>query len=172
MARKPINRLRNVRPDPADFRDRIYAPPVSAAPPAMLLPRIALPVLDQGETAACTGFALATVIHHLLHRASRPADAPVSPWMLYSMARRYDEFPGSADRGSSLRGALRGWHRHGACSAAMWPSDPMPPASLERSRDWWVMRFVARSALTTASIRDRFPTCTLRLPRLACCSPA
>ena len=137
MARQPNNRLRNVYPDPADGRDRIYAPPVSAAPPATLVRRVALPILDQGNSAACTGFALATVIHHLLHRAGRATDAPVSPWMLYSMARRYDEFPGSSDRGSSLRGALRGWHRHGACAAAMWPLDLMPPATLDRSRDWW-----------------------------------
>ena len=138
MARQPINRLRNVYPDPADGRDRAYTPPVAVAPPATLpLRGVALPVLDQGGSAACTGFALATVIHHLLQRAGRSADAPVSPWMLYSMARRYDEFPGSSDRGSSLRGALRGWHRHGACSAALWPSDPMPPASFDQSRDWW-----------------------------------
>ncbi len=137
MARQPINRLRNVHPDPADGRDRAYAPSVSVAPPATLARGVSLPVLDQGGSAACVGFALATVIHHLLHRAGRSADAPVSPWMLYSMARRYDEFPGSADRGSSLRGALRGWHRHGACASTMWPSDPMPPASLDRSRDWW-----------------------------------
>jgi hypothetical protein len=96
-----------------------------------------LPVLDQGDSSACSGFALATVIHHLLRRAGRAAEAPVSPWMLYSMARRYDEFPGVADRGSSLRGALRGWHRHGACAEAMWPAEPMPRASIAPGKDWW-----------------------------------
>ena len=36
------------------------------------------------------------------------------------MARRYDEFPGVAeDAGSSLRGALKGWFKHGACGEAL-----------------------------------------------------
>lgn len=137
MATKPVKPVRNVLPDPADWRDRAYAPPVAIAPPAVIDPPADLPVLDQGLSSGCTGFALATVIHHLLRRAGRGADAPVSPWMLYSMARRYDEFPGVADRGSSLRGALRGWHRHGACAAALWPAEPMPRASLAPAADWW-----------------------------------
>ena len=37
----------------------------------------------------------------------------VSPYMLYALARRYDEFAGDADEGSSLRGALKGWYYHG-----------------------------------------------------------
>jgi len=42
--------------------------------------------------------------------------------MLYSMARRYDEFPGDPDidTGSSLRGAIKGWYKHGACSDRLW----------------------------------------------------
>ena len=66
-------------------------------------------VADQGSTSACTGFGLATVVGHLLRIAERPKEAEVSPWMLYSMARRYDEFPGAEDAGSSVRGALKGW---------------------------------------------------------------
>jgi hypothetical protein len=39
--------------------------------------------------------------------------------MLYSMARRYDEFAGQpgVDSGSSLRGAMKGWYKHGVCGA-------------------------------------------------------
>jgi hypothetical protein len=45
--------------------------------------------------------------------------------MLYSMARRYDEFPGDADAdtGSSLRGAMKGWYKHGVCSDRLWTSE-------------------------------------------------
>jgi hypothetical protein len=43
--------------------------------------------------------------------------------MLYAMARRYDEFPGDADVGSSLRGAFKGWYYHGVCSETTWPSE-------------------------------------------------
>ena len=35
--------------------------------------------------------------------------------MLYEMARRYDEWPGESYSGSSARGAMKGWHKHGVC---------------------------------------------------------
>jgi hypothetical protein len=58
--------------------------------------------------------------------------------MLYSMARRYDEFPGSKkDSGSSIRGALKGWYRHGACRDSLWPTLDMPPPREDPKRDWW-----------------------------------
>ena len=44
--------------------------------------------------------------------------------MLYALGRRYDEFPGSADAGSSLRGVLKGWYYHGVLPEADWPKDP------------------------------------------------
>ena len=54
-----------------------------------------VPILDQGREGACTGFGLATVIHYLLRtRRVVPDRTDVSPWMLYDMARRYDEWPG------------------------------------------------------------------------------
>jgi hypothetical protein len=41
------------------------------------------------------------------------------------MARRYDEFAGEADEGSSLRGALKGWYYHGVLPESEWPQlDP------------------------------------------------
>ena len=41
--------------------------------------------------------------------------------MLYALARRYDEFEGEADAGSSLRGALKGWYNHGVLPERTWP---------------------------------------------------
>ena len=131
-------RVRNVRPDALDFRDLPFRPNVAVAPPPRLFPSIRLPVKDQGDTNACTGFGLSRVVEHLLHRARRPA-AAVSPFMLYSMARRYDEFPGSKDEGSSLRGALKGWFKHGACVDALWRTGvAMPPVPKDPRKDWWL----------------------------------
>jgi hypothetical protein len=96
-----------------------------------------LAVLDQGDTNACTGFALANVINFLLRKNGRSADAPVSAFMLYSMARRYDEIPGTReDTGSSLRGAMKGWYRHGAAAEPLWKKYDMPPPDPNPMADW------------------------------------
>ena len=131
-------RILNVTPDKLDLRDRPYLPGVALAPPPALRNRTKLAILDQGASSACTGFALATVVNHLLIQSGRARDADVSPWMLYSMARRYDEFPGSEDTGSSLRGALKGWFKHGACALDLWSGIEMPSASNQPGRDWWL----------------------------------
>ena len=129
---------RNVVPDALDLRDRPYQPAIAVAPAPTFLPRIALPVLHQGESSACTGFALASVVHHLQRRRNARA-RPVSPWMIYSMARRYDEFPGAAeDTGSSLRGAMKGWYKHGVCRDKLWQGLDMPPAAKNAEDDWWL----------------------------------
>ena len=135
----PAKVVLNVTPDRLDLRDRPYLPAVAVAPPpALALPKRP-PPMDQGESSACTGFALAAVIDHLLARSGRPKDAGVSPWMIYSMARRYDEFPGVADdAGSSLRGALKGWFRHGACASKHWPGLAMPRTPKGAGEEWWL----------------------------------
>jgi hypothetical protein len=136
MARKVVL---NVTPDRLDLRDRPYLPAVALAPPASLRLSPRPPPMDQGDTSACTGFALAAVVDHLLTRSGRAKDSGVSPWMLYSMARRYDEFPGVAeDAGSSLRGALKGWFKHGACSSALWKGLDMPRTRDAAGEDWWL----------------------------------
>ncbi len=133
---------RNVVPDRLDLRDRPYQPAIAITPGPTLAPRYDLPVLDQGRSNACTGFALASVVYHLQRAAGRKAgEAVVSPHMLYSMARRYDEFPGNpnADSGSSLRGAMKGWYKHGACAGKLWTGPDMPTAPVRSARqDWWL----------------------------------
>lgn len=126
------------RPDAIDFRDRFFMPNVSMCPAPTLFPKFALPVKHQGQTMACTGFALSLVVEHALRASKRELEPSISPYMLYSMARRYDEFPGSvADEGSSARGALKGWFRHGACASELFPSLEMPPAADAIENDWW-----------------------------------
>jgi hypothetical protein len=105
-------------------------------------PKTDIPVLDQGDTNACTGFALASVVYHLQRWAKRkPPRYQVSPFMLYSMARRYDEFPGDAqaDTGSSLRGAMKGWYKHGVCADTLWTTVKMPAGPVGKTaEDWWL----------------------------------
>ncbi len=126
--RKSFARYRrsvDARPDTLDFRDRMYVPTLVDVPETLPLARYArlrLPVLDQGTEGACTGFGLAAVANYLLWtRRVKPRKQGVSPRMLYTMARRYDEWSGEDYEGSSARGAVKGWHKHGVCSERLWP---------------------------------------------------
>ncbi len=111
-------------PDPADFRDRLFVPTLVDVPLYIELEEYLswdVPMLDQGAEGSCTGFALATIAHYLLRtRAVVPEVGQVSPRMLYEMAKRYDEWEGEEYEGSSTRGAVKGWHKHGICSAELW----------------------------------------------------
>ena len=117
----------DARPDTLDFRDRMFEPTlieVQTERPLDDYRRMKVPVLDQGTEGACTGFGLATVVHYLLRtRTVVRDDQEVSPRMLYNMARRYDEWPGENYSGSSARGAMKGWHKHGICSRQHWVYD-------------------------------------------------
>jgi hypothetical protein len=120
----------NALPDPFDELDLQYRPRLKRLPDFMDQ-RAGQAVLDQvGES--CTGHAVAALINTVLaepppeqlpeHGAPRKPTTNVSPYMLYAMARKYDEFPGQADVGSSLRGAFKGWYHHGVCSEERWPA--------------------------------------------------
>jgi hypothetical protein len=131
-------RRKPVKADRVDLRDWYYRPNITKAPPPFLMPHNPRAIANQGNTSACTGFALASTIEYLLDRAGRPVER-ISGHMLYSMARRYDEWAGNEqeDEGSSLRGALKGWSRHGASALKLWPSTNMPKASNDE-KDWWL----------------------------------
>ncbi|MGH8873377.1 MAG: C1 family peptidase, partial [Acidimicrobiia bacterium] len=111
-----------------DFRDRIYLPALIEVPPRRDLDeyrRYGVPVLDQGSEGACTGFGLAAVANFLLRRRMiAPNVGQVSARMLYEMARRYDEWEGEDYDGSSARGAMKGWHKHGVCADELWSYEP------------------------------------------------
>jgi len=132
-------RRRNVRPDPVDLRDWMYQPNIALAPRDSMIPNDPRTTKCQQETNACTGFALSTTIEYLLDRGQRPCEA-ISGYMLYSMARRYDEWAGDEreDSGSSLRGALKGWAHHGASSVRLWSKMDMPRATNKQGEDWWL----------------------------------
>ena len=122
-------------PDTLDFRDLMFVPTLIEVPARRPLESYTdamgdeLRILDQGVEGACTGYALAAVAHYLLTQRVRSGGAPpdedlrerrVSPWMLYHTAKRYDEWPGESYSGSSARGAMKGWHKHGVCRADLW----------------------------------------------------
>jgi hypothetical protein len=54
--------------------------------------------------------------------------------MIYEMARRYDEWPGEAYSGSSARGAMKGWERHGVCTRQRWPDELHGPHNFTQER--------------------------------------
>ena len=136
------SRKHNVVPDKIDIRDRKYQPAVTTAPGKTFIQKAELPILNQKETSACTGFALATVVTYLVRKIDQEKNKTfnASPFMLYSMARRYDEFPGyKKDEGSSLRGAIKGWHKHGACERHLWNKLEMPKPNInDEENDWWL----------------------------------
>jgi hypothetical protein len=134
------NRIFDARPDRIDYRDRNYNPRLVSLPEQYpnpdLIDRYLADyaenhqlVLDQGQEGACTGFGLAALINYLLwkqhtDKERKGKEQPlkkVSPRMLYQMAKVYDEWPGEDYEGSSCRGAMKGWHRHGVCLEETWP---------------------------------------------------
>ena len=136
---RKVKRRLDAFPDKIDIKDWFYQPTLHRLPDEVnnigFVPRI----LDQKQDGACTGYALAAVINYLLRQASIERD--VSPRMLYELARRYDEWPGEEYEGSSARGAMQAWVRHGACTSACWPSDLRGAQHMDTDR-------VADAALT------------------------
>ncbi len=127
------DRRLTARPDTVDFRDLMYVPTLVEVGTRIALEdyrKAGAPILDQGQEGACTGYGLATVAHYLLRTRRVLQDTNViSPRMLYVMARRYDEWPGEDYEGSSCRGAMKGWHKHGVCALDLWEHDPARPGS-------------------------------------------
>lgn len=137
--RQAVQRVYNVRPDTMDFRDKMYEATLIEVPKRIALEdyrKVKVPILDQGTEGACTGFGLATVTNYLLRKRKEvKGKDSVSPRMMYEMAKRYDEWPGEKYDGSSARGAMKGWHKHGVCSESLWRYDPKKPdAKLTETR--------------------------------------
>ncbi|MGR3513360.1 MAG: C1 family peptidase [Paracoccaceae bacterium] len=114
-------------------------------------------IREQGTEGACTGFGLATCIDYIywdrmirerraqgqsagiadhqtaeaLERGAAPEIKRVSPFMLYDIAKMYDEWEGEDYSGSSCRGALKGWHKHGVCHDGLWRSPPDARADID-----------------------------------------
>ncbi|CAN5485068.1 hypothetical protein BH10PSE17_BH10PSE17_03570 [soil metagenome] len=121
------------RKDGADLRDRPFTPAPFTLPdiyPSDDVIHKFLPaytaagmILNQGNEGACTGFGLACVMNYLrwIKGGFAKQYESVSPRMLYTFARRYDEYDGEDYEGSSCRGALRALHNNGVCLESDWP---------------------------------------------------
>jgi hypothetical protein len=134
----------DARPDRIDFRDLPYRARLVNLPNkypsdqriADWLPiyRASEMVLNQGEEGSCTGFGLAGVVNYLrwelanataLEAGKTPVPKMtdrISARMLYQNARLYDEWKGEDYEGSSCRGAMKGFHKHGVCVEQYWPN--------------------------------------------------
>lgn len=129
----------NVRPDPPDFRDKVYQSSLQEIK-SYLIPELDPPtttgevsysngvaVRNQGSEGSCTGQALAAVIDFQnKKRKLDGADVPnnVSARMLYEEARGYDEYPDDDLPGSSIRGAIKAFYHRGVCDTALAPYFP------------------------------------------------
>src|SRR3546814_16395533 len=93
----------------------MYQPSIAVGPRDWMLPNDPRRTKHQHRTNACTGFALSTAIEYLLDRGQRPCE-PISGYMLYSLARTYDEWAedDDVDTGSTLRGDPQGRAGHDA----------------------------------------------------------
>lgn len=133
-------RTLDTRPDRVDLRDYPYRPPLVSLPdewppPAWVKNHLAdyakdKMVLNQGSEGTCTGFGLAAVVNYLKWERWKKAaiegeqmkhPEQASSRMLYQNARLYDEWKGEDYEGSSCRGAMKGFQKHGVCSASLWP---------------------------------------------------
>ncbi|NOZ90106.1 MAG: C1 family peptidase [Epsilonproteobacteria bacterium] len=137
------NKILDVRKDRLDLRDRAYMPILKYLPKSypdfdnieliIKCYKFTDMILDQGRDGACTGYALATVINYLFWKKlisenyeeflENPLGfniKKVSPKMLFNLARIYDEWDGEDYEGSSCRGAMKGWHKHGVCQEKLW----------------------------------------------------
>ncbi|HEX3069568.1 MAG TPA: C1 family peptidase [Thermoanaerobaculia bacterium] len=111
----------NVAPDPFDIRDLLYRPRLQLLADRVDRRKNAVVLTQIGSS--CTGHAVAAMVNTVYAQKTQKQLAdPVSPYMLYYLARRYDEFPGEEDAGSSLRGVLKGWWRHGMALQKEWPA--------------------------------------------------
>lgn len=133
-----LNKTLDAFPDRIDTRDWPYQPTLRALPDQLVNCHLVPSILDQGNEGACTGFALAAVINFLL--AQRGNRRSVSARMLYELARRYDEWPGENYVGSSARGAMKAWERHGVCESKDWPDVMHGAHNLDEERARMAMK--------------------------------
>lgn len=131
-----LARALSVQRDLPDPRDLPYEPDLVGLPPRYY-PGPGLPVADQGTAPTCVGHALATAINLQLGRRAAK-DRRASPRMLYEIARAHDDLPDASGRGSTLRGAIKGFFHNGVA--------PEEPPEVEEAPDWTLTRERAKRA--------------------------
>lgn len=125
------------RKDSVDFRDRIYQPALLPLRREKLPEPRFINIRNQSREGSCTGFGLAAVIDYLgtERTAGEGGDFPAaSARMLYEMAKLHDRWPGEEYEGSSIRGAMKGWHKNGVCPEKDWKYQVNNPGYLTHKR--------------------------------------
>ncbi len=131
-----------IEQDVIDLRDRTYAPSLIPLKRETIPGMGELTIRDQHNEGSCTGFALAAVIDRQCRLGNRPGN--VSPRMLFEMAKLHDDLPDATTRGSTLRGALKGFFHNGVCAEAKAPYT-LPPGA----PPWELQVDMARDARKT-----------------------
>ncbi|REK56952.1 MAG: hypothetical protein DWQ49_09600 [Bacteroidetes bacterium] len=77
------------------------------------------PILDQGTSSACVGFACAQFLK------SFPKENDANPFEIYSLAQELDEFAGKEPRyyGTSIRGGMKALFQMGFIKEYLWAKD-------------------------------------------------
>ncbi len=157
------HKVSRTKKDTADLRDRLFMPSAISLPnecPSQanigrFLPAYtkAKMILNQGQEGACTGFGLTCVVNYLrwVRAGLPPTMDSVSPRMLYTLARRYDEYEGENYEGSSCRGAIKGWFHNGVC---MEEDGPYAPEKSNPAK----YGFATRAAENTLGVYYRIDT--------------
>lgn len=105
-------------PSAPDDRDRLY--PMrslfGAVPPVLTRHHRTGPVLDQGNTSQCVGYAF----RQLLNTAPVMQQGGPSATDIYREAQRIDEWPGEQYDGTSVRAGAKVLHAEGYLSAYHW----------------------------------------------------
>lgn len=148
-------RILNVPQDVYDLRDRRYLPTLEPLRPNVDH-RVRVPkIYDQGDEGACTGFGMAAVVNLLMKTHGKSLIA--SPRFLYENAKRYDEWKGEEYEGSSIRGAMKGFMKHGVCTWDRLPYKPkehftrLPERALEDAIEHPLGAYFR---VTTSSVND------------------
>lgn len=109
-------------PSAPDDRDRLY--PMrslfGAVPPVLTRHHRTGPVLDQGNTPQCVGYAF----RQLLNTAPVMQQGGPSATDIYREAQRIDEWPGEGYEGTSVRAGAKVLHALGYLSAYHWATRP------------------------------------------------
>jgi C1A family cysteine protease len=105
-----------------DARDKLYAPRLTATPPAEYDLRPTMPpVYDQGQLGSCTGNAIAGAMEYERDRQGLSDFVPSRLFIYYN--ERALEGTVSNDAGAVIKDGIKVVNREGVCPETLWPYD-------------------------------------------------
>jgi C1A family cysteine protease len=127
------------RPDLPDYRDLLYAAPLSALkklPPKVDLRKGCPPVYDQGGIGSCTANAIGAAFQFDQKKQGLKSSVPSRLFIYYN--ERDMEGTVNQDSGAYIRDGIKSVNKLGVCPETMWPYDgteypPNPKLTLKPS---------------------------------------